>query len=79
MLMESAGGRMLSYYVTTGDSDFMAIAEFPDMESAAAALLVAPASGSISDTVTRQAWSYGEFTRIAERAGTLGGAYTPPG
>jgi len=76
---EAAGAQMLAYYVITGDTDFMVISEFPDMEAAASAVMVAAASEAISDTETRQAWSYGEFAEIAKKAGGIGGAYNPPG
>ena len=51
-LIEGAGGKFVSFYFTTGDSDFMVISEGNDAESIIAALLETESSGMI--TVTRQ-------------------------
>ncbi len=36
-LVEAAGGKLVSFYFTTGDHDFMLVAEAPDAESLMAA------------------------------------------
>lgn len=47
--MEAAGGRLLGFYVTMGDYDFVAITECPDDETSMA---LAMALGSIGDVRT---------------------------
>ena len=45
-LIEGAGGKLLHFYFTTGDTDFMVVSEANDSESIIAALLAAVASGA---------------------------------
>lgn len=78
-LIEAAGGKLLNYFFTMGDSDFLIISEGDDANGGMAALLVSAASGSFSDLSTCQAWTSAEFTKVAERAGNLAISYTPPG
>ena len=77
-LVEAAGGRMLHYYLTTGDKDFLVILHAPDTESAVTAAMVASASGAVTDLTTVQAWSAPEFSTLTERAGGIVSSYQPP-
>jgi uncharacterized protein with GYD domain len=47
-LMTKAGGRLISYYLTFGDYDFLAIAEMPSETQMAAALLAAAGGGGVT-------------------------------
>ena len=78
-LCAACGGKLKEYYVTTGANDFLIIVEADDGESAVVAGMVAAASGSVSNMTTARAWTSKEFKRMAERAGEVAGAYTPPG
>ncbi|MGV7216047.1 GYD domain-containing protein [Bradyrhizobium sp. UFLA05-112] len=60
-LIEGAGGKLVSFYFTTGDSDFMLISEADESESIIAALLAAVAAGAISGVKTARAWTGAEF------------------
>lgn len=51
-LLAKAGGRLLGYYLTFGDYDFMAIAEVPSDLQAASVLLAAASSGGVTDLRT---------------------------
>jgi uncharacterized protein with GYD domain len=51
-LFKSSGGKLLSWYLTFGHHDWMAIGEFPDEKAAAAAILAAAAGGSLSHIET---------------------------
>ncbi len=51
-LLSKAGGRLIGYYLTFGEYDFMAIAEIPNDTQAAAVLLAAASSGGVSDLRT---------------------------
>lgn len=78
-IVSAAGGKMLSYYVTTGDSDFLLIAEADRAEDFLAGVMVAGASGAVTDLKTVRAWSSADFAKVAEKAGSLVGSYVPPG
>jgi uncharacterized protein with GYD domain len=51
-LMSKIGGRLISYYVTFGEYDFLAIAEAPNDVQMAAALIAAGAGGGVTDLRT---------------------------
>jgi uncharacterized protein with GYD domain len=51
-LLSKAGGRLVGYYLTFGDYDFLSIAEIPNDIQAAAALLAAASGGGVSDLRT---------------------------
>ena len=46
------GGRLLSYYVTLGEYDWLIVAEFPNEKVASSGILVAMAGGSVSNVQT---------------------------
>jgi uncharacterized protein with GYD domain len=77
-LVEASGGKLIGFYFTTGDSDFMLITE-GESESTLAALLATAASGMVSDVTTVRAWTGAEFKAVAEKAAKLADAYRPPG
>jgi uncharacterized protein with GYD domain len=78
-LIEGAGGKLVSFYFTTGDSDFMLISEAKEAESIIAALLAVEASGAVSHVTTGRAWTGAEFKAVAEKASKAAGHYAPPG
>jgi len=78
-LIEGAGGKLLNFYFTTGDRDFMVISEANESETIMAALLAAAASGAISNVTTSRAWTGAEFKAVAEKAAKAAGNYRPPG
>jgi uncharacterized protein with GYD domain len=51
-LLSKAGGRLIGYYVTFGEYDFMAIAEAPSDIQMASVLLAAGSSGGVTDLKT---------------------------
>jgi uncharacterized protein with GYD domain len=59
-LIESVGGKVISYYVTTGETDFLLISEANEGEAVIAALMAASGAGSISHVSTVRAWQSGE-------------------
>jgi uncharacterized protein with GYD domain len=61
--IEALGGKMLSYHVTMGQYDGVAITEFPDEEVAATMMLATGAHGDIS-TETMRAFTEEEFAGI---------------
>ncbi len=51
-LMAKAGGRLIGYYLTFGEYDFLTIAEMPSETQMAATLLAAGSGGGITDLRT---------------------------
>jgi uncharacterized protein with GYD domain len=78
-LIEGAGGKVVSFYFTTGDSDFMIVSEANEAESIIAALLAVSASGAISNVTTARAWTGAEFKTVAEKASKAASLYRAPG
>jgi uncharacterized protein with GYD domain len=78
-LVEAAGGKFVSFYFTTGDSDFLLISEANEAEAIIAALMAAAAAGTISDITTSRAWTGAEFRAIADKASKAASAYRAPG
>jgi uncharacterized protein with GYD domain len=74
-----AGGRLIGYYVTFGDYDFLTIVEAPSQTQMAAALLAAAGSGGISDLRTMLAMTSVEAKGAFAAAGDLVPAYRSPG
>ena len=78
-LMEAAGGKLVSYYFTTGDTDFLIIGDAKDGADAVAVSMAAAAAGTVSDLRTVRAWTAAEFMAICKKAGKLAGSYRAPG
>jgi uncharacterized protein with GYD domain len=78
-LVEGAGGKLVNFYFTTGDTAFLLIAEAQDAEPAIAALVAAEAAGTIYDVSTSRAWTGSEFNAVAEKASKVASQYRPPG
>ena len=51
-LFEHAGCRLLSYYITFGEYDFLIISEAPDAKSILSVLAIAGSGGGVTDTKT---------------------------
>ena len=51
-LLSKAGGRLIGYYLTFGEYDFLAIAEAPSEMQMAAALLAVGSGGGVTDLRT---------------------------
>src|SRR5262245_1365899 len=78
-LVEGVGGKLVNFYFTTGDSDFLIITEADDAEAIIAALLATAAAGTIADITTSRAWTGKEFKAVADKASKVAKAYRPPG
>jgi uncharacterized protein with GYD domain len=47
-IIEKAGGKVLNFYFTTGETDFLLVTETEEAENIIAALMAAAATGSVS-------------------------------
>lgn len=61
-LMSKVGGRLIGYYVTFGEYDFLAIADVPNETQMAAALLAAASHDGVTDLRTTVAMTSIEAT-----------------
>ena len=78
-LLEGAGAKVVAFYFTTGDTDFLIVSEANEAESIIAALLAVEATGMICNVTTGTAWTGGEFKAVADKAAKAASLYRPPG
>lgn len=78
-LVGKIGGKIVALYMTTGRNDIVLVTEAPDGADVVAVSMAVSSTGSLSSIETVRAWTSADFVAIAEKAGTLTGAYTPPG
>jgi uncharacterized protein with GYD domain len=74
-----AGGRVLSYYMTFGEYDFLTVIEAPGETQMAAILLAAAGSGGVSDLRTTLAMTSVEAKGAFAAAADLAPGYRAPG
>ena len=77
-LFSKSGGKLLGYYMTFGEYDFLVISEGP-FEGAAAAAIIVAASGGITDLKTVPALTSGEMKQAFERAGPIAASFKGAG
>jgi uncharacterized protein with GYD domain len=78
-LAQSVGGKLLWYYVTFGDYDWILAIEAPDERAAAAAVLAAAAGGGVTDLRTTVAMTPAEAMQAFKKAGELAGSFRSAG
>jgi uncharacterized protein with GYD domain len=78
-LIEGAGGKVISFYFTTGETDFLLVSEANEAEAIIGALMATSAAGMVSHISTVRAWTGAEFKAVADRAAKAAKAYRPPG
>ncbi|WP_114326982.1 GYD domain-containing protein [Candidatus Colwellia aromaticivorans] len=79
-LMEAVGAKMLQYYVTLGEYDFMVITEGDDTnEAMLAGLMVAGSSGGTCNLKTIRAFTSQEAKSAMEKAGKVVAGFSPAG
>ena len=78
-LMEAAGGKMLDYYVTLGEYDFMVIVEGEKLEDLMAALMVAGATGGVTNIKTIQAITTAQAKTSMEKAHAIRAGFQAAG
>ena len=77
-LIGAAGGKMESYYLTTGDNDFSMVVHSDNLTTMLAALMVAGASGAVTGLKTVQAFTTEEFMEAQKAAGAIAAKYQSP-
>jgi uncharacterized protein with GYD domain len=77
--MARVGGRLIGYYITLGDYDFLSICEAPDETHMMAALLAAAAGGGVTDLRTTVAVNSTEATGAFAAAADVGPGFKSAG
>ena len=78
-LLQGVGGKLLSYYVTFGERDWLLIAEAPDAQAISAAVLAAAAGGGVTDVSTTVAMTSSEAMAAFKKAGDLAASFKSAG
>ncbi|MDT3686923.1 MAG: GYD domain-containing protein [Pseudorhodoplanes sp.] len=78
-LLSKAGGRLISYYLTFGEYDFLVVCESPGATQMAAVLLAAGGSAGVTDLRTTLAMTSIEGKGAFAAASDLLPAYRAPG
>jgi uncharacterized protein with GYD domain len=76
--VEASGGKLESYHLTTGPSDFMIIVTIDDVTSLLAGLMVAAGTSAISNVQTARAFSADEFMQMQKKAASIKASYEAP-
>lgn len=77
-LFAKAGGKLLSYYLTFGDYDFLVISEGP-YEGVATSVIVAAAGGGVTDLKTTLAMTSAEMKAAFAKAGPVAASFRAAG
>jgi uncharacterized protein with GYD domain len=78
-LVQKAGGKLLAYYVTFGEYDFMVITDMPGHKEVSAMVLTAAAGAGATDIKTTVAMTTAEAKEAFAAAGELTKVYRAPG
>jgi uncharacterized protein with GYD domain len=78
-VFEQLGGRLLSYYVTLGEYDWLIVAEFPNEKVASSGILVAMAGGSVSNVQTTVAMTSKEAMEAFSGAAAVAKSFKSAG
>jgi uncharacterized protein with GYD domain len=78
-LIKEAGGRLLSYYLTFGEYDFLLVAEAPNEGAMAAAVLAAASGGGVTDLRTTLVMTPADAIKAFEAAASLAQSFKSAG
>ena len=78
-LMESVGAKLLQYYVTLGEYDFMVISEGDNLTDLTAGLMIAGSTGGVTNLKTFQALTTQEAKTAMEKANAVCAGFRPAG
>ena len=78
-LFNMAGGKLVAWYFTFGESGWLLIAEAPDEKTMGAAAIVAIAGGSVTEVKTTLALSSAEAMQTFRAAGDIGPSFKSAG
>lgn len=77
-LLERSGGKLLAYYMTFGEYDFLLVSEGP-AEGVATSAIIAAAAGGVTDLKTTLAMSSKEMKEAFAKAGPIAASFRAVG
>ena len=77
-IVEAAGGKLESFHLTTGPTDFLIVVTIDDVTSLLAGLMVTASTGAVENLQTRRAFTADEFMQMQKKAASLKSSYKPP-
>src|SRR5688572_11882681 len=77
-ITEALGGKLLEFYFTFGQDDFLAIAELPDDVALTTLVLAIGASGALHGVHTTKLLTVEESMEAMRKAQSVMAAYRPP-
>ena len=78
-LFAKAGGKMIAYYMTFGEYDFLIVSEGPSIDGAAAAAIVAAAAGGVTDLKTTVGMNSADMKNAFAKAGGIAAGFRSAG
>jgi uncharacterized protein with GYD domain len=78
-LFREAGGKLISWYLTFGENDWMVIADMPSERAMLSAIIAAAGGGSLTDIKTTTALTAEETVQAFRDAGKLGASFRSAG
>ena len=78
-LMESVGAKLLQYYVTTGEYDFLVVTEGDNLIDVVSGLMIAGATGGVTNLKTVQALTTQDAKTAMEKANNARAGFKPAG
>src|SRR5215467_3935693 len=78
-LIAEVGGKLIGYYLTSGEYDILLIYEGPSYEETVPALFVAAAESGIADLKTVTALTLSEMKSAFVKAGSIAASYRSAG
>jgi uncharacterized protein with GYD domain len=78
-LFAKAGGKMIAYYMTFGEYDFLIVSEGPSIDGAAAAAIVAAAGGGVTDLKTTVGMTSADMKNAFVKAGSIAAGFRSAG
>jgi uncharacterized protein with GYD domain len=78
-MLAKVGGRLIGYYITFGEYDFLTVAEVSNDTQMASVLLAAGSSGAVTDLKTTVAMTSADAKGAFAAAGDLAPGYKAPG
>jgi len=78
IMLTKSGAKLLGYYLTFGEYDFLIVSEGA-VEGAAASVIVAAAAGGVTDLKTTLAMTSAEMKNAFAKAGPIASSFRPPG
>lgn len=78
-LFEGLGAKLVSWYMTTGENDWLLVVEAPSQETVVQAAIVAAGGGGVTDIKTCAAFTGAEAKAMFEKANRVASSFKSAG